>query len=132
MGQSSSATYKPTHHDYTHPSMPTRYLSLDELRTLGEMSNTRHHTFDSLIRTPAMDLYGSSISVSDRPNKVDVYPHMGDTFYQKSARAYPVKTKTFNEHYSGLSYIPRTRQTLASLKKPIRVSAMMGQITVPM
>lgn len=131
MGQSST-THKPAHYDWTHPSIPTRYLSLDELRTLGEMSNTRQHTYDSLIRTPAMDLYGSSISVSDRPNKVDVYPHMGDTFYQRSARAYPVKTKTYNEHYSGSNYIPRTRQNLVTLRKPIRVSAMMGQITVPL
>lgn len=130
MGQS-SVTHKPTAHTWTHPSMPTRYLSLDELRTLGEMSNTTGHTYDSLVRTQCMDLYGSSISVSQRPNKVDVYPHKGDTFYQRSARAYPVKTKQFNEHYSSSSYLQRTRQGITNLKKPIRVSKIMGQVTVP-
>lgn len=129
--QANQATATSTRVGYEPPAIATRFLSPDEMRLLGEMSPSRDYDSTTWTRAKVMDIQGSKKQISLRPCKVDVYPHMGDHFYQKSDRVYPVKSRTYSDAFAPNRLIPQSGSHPNQLVKPMVISRIMGQVTVP-
>lgn len=116
---------------YEPPAIATRFLSPDEMRLLGEMSPSRDFDATTWTRAKVMDIQGSKKQISLRPCKVDVYPHMGDYFYQKSDRVYPVRVRTFTDRFAPSRLVPQPGTTRTSLRPGVPISRIMGQVSIP-
>lgn len=116
---------------YEPPAIATRFLSPDEMRLLGEMSPSRDYDSTTWTRAKVMDIAGSKKQISLRPCKIDIYPHMGDYFYQKSDHVYPVRTISFADQFAPGRLIPQVSSHPTQLVKSNRVSRIMGNVTVP-
>jgi hypothetical protein len=115
---------------YSEPAIATRFLSYDEMRALGEMSNTTKYKNNVMTKANVADISGTRSRISIRPSTIDYYPHTGDVFNQKSNRTYPVKVKSYFD-YNNPNALSSTRVNNPSgLQKSVRVSRLMGQVTI--
>ncbi len=115
-----------------YPTTPKRYLSPDEIRLLGEMAATTHYDGNLWKRATVMDITGSRRMINeDNGTRVDYFPHMGDYFYQKSNRAFPVRSKSFADNFSNRRLAPTPGRLTHGYAKDMYIPRIMGQVTVP-
>lgn len=116
---------------YSPPAIATRFLSYDEMRALGEMSNTTKYMDNVMTKANVTDIMGTRHRISERPSTIDYYPHTGDVFRQRSNRTYPVTAKTFHDYNNPNALMSTRVNNPSGLQKSVRVSRLMGQVTIP-